>query len=93
MAFTFQINNDVVWDYDKNLMDRAEVNTPELIETEIRPIGIVEQVPNEERTNDFELLESNKNSLSLKDYALCRADSHRYFTKVEGELQQSIIYR
>ncbi|MGH1772797.1 alpha-rhamnosidase [Enterococcus raffinosus] len=75
MAFTFQINNDVVWDYDKNLMDRAEVNTPELIETEIRPIGIVEQVPNEERTNDFELLESNKNSLSLKDYALGRGES------------------
>lgn len=75
MAFTFQINNDVVWDYDKNLLDRAEANIPRLIETEIHPIGIVERISEKQRVNDFELIKSDKNSLSLSDYSLGRGES------------------
>lgn len=75
MAFTFQINNDVVWDYDKNLLDRAEANIPRLIETEIHPIGIVERISEKQRVNDFELIKSEKNSLSLSDYPLGRGES------------------
>lgn len=75
MAFTFQINNDVVWDYDKNLLERAEANVPELIETDIRPIGIVEKIPAEQRADDFKLLDSQKNILSLAEYTLGRGES------------------
>lgn len=75
MAFTFQINNDVVWDYDKNLLERAEANIPALLETEVRPIRIVERIPEDQRANDFELRESKKNILSLNDYSLGRDES------------------
>ena len=75
MAFTFQINNDVVWDYDKNLLERAEANIPKLLETEVRPIRIVERIPEDQRANDFELRESKKNILSLNDYSLGRDES------------------
>lgn len=75
MAFTFQINDDVVWDYDENLLEKADSNIPELIETEIQPIGLVERVPADKRTTDFELKASTKNILTLSDYALGRDES------------------
>lgn len=75
MAFTFQINQDVVWDIDKDLLEKADRNTPDLIETQIRPIGIVERIPNEQRSNDFKLNESQKNILNLSDYTLGRGES------------------
>lgn len=75
MAFTFQINDDVVWDYDKNLLERAEANIPELIETEIRPIGIVEQIPEKQRSNDFELVESKMDIATLSDYTFGQEES------------------
>lgn len=75
MAFTFQINEDVVWDYDEKLLERAERNSPELIDTTIKPIGIVELIPEEERTNDFELKKSSKNMLDLPEYSIGREES------------------
>lgn len=75
MTFTFQINNDVTWNYDENLLERAEANIPELIETEIRPIGIVEKIPDNDRSNDFNLLDSQESILSLSDHALGRGES------------------
>lgn len=75
MTFTFQINNDVTWDYDKDLLERAEANIPELIETEVYPTGMVEKIPEAERLDTFKLRDSQKNILSLKDYALGRGES------------------
>lgn len=75
MAFTFQINNDVVWDYDENLLERAEANIPELIETKVCPTGIVERISADQRTNEFTLAKSQKNILHLSDYALGRGES------------------
>lgn len=75
MAFTFQINNDVVWDYDEKLLKKAETNIPELIETEIQPIGLVKRISKTQRSSDFELKKSKKNILNLSEYVLGRDES------------------
>lgn len=75
MAFTFQINNDVVWEYDQKLLTKAEENIPELMETEIKPVRIVEKIPANQRSNDFSLLESQKDILALEKYTLGREES------------------
>ena len=75
MAFTFQINNDVVWDYDQKLLKKAEENIPKLIETEIQPIRIVEKIPAQQRTNEFKLQDSQKDICTLAQYSLGRGES------------------
>lgn len=69
MTFTFQINQDVVWDYDENLLERAEANIPKLIETTIKPIGILDY------TETNELKESDKEILRLEEYLIGRDES------------------
>lgn len=75
MTFTFQINEDVIWDYDEKLLEKAERNIPELIDTQIKPIGIVDLISESERSTDFELSISNKQIGDLPNHIIGRGES------------------
>ncbi|MEO1770089.1 hypothetical protein JZO67_002040 [Enterococcus sp. 665A] len=72
MAFTFQINNDVVWNHDEKLLAKAERNTPKLIQTTIQPAAIAEIIADEKSVNGFKSVVSEKNIAQLPDYTLGR---------------------
>lgn len=75
MAFTFQINKDVVWTHDEALLAKAESNTPELIQTTITPTAIAEIVADDKSVNGFRSIVSEKDIAQLSDYTLGRNES------------------
>ena len=44
MAFTFQINDDVEFNHDKQLLKKADDNIPELAKRVVTPVQVVETV-------------------------------------------------
>ncbi|MBO1305148.1 alpha-rhamnosidase [Enterococcus sp. 669A] len=72
MAFTFQINDDVVWNHDEKLLAKAEDNTPDLIQTTVTPTAIAEITADEKSVNGFKSVVSDKNIARLEDYTLGR---------------------
>lgn len=72
MAFTFQINKDVVWNHDEALLAKAESNTPELIQTAVAPTAIAEIVADDKSVNGFKSVVSEKDIAQLADYTLGR---------------------
>ncbi|MGM0213671.1 alpha-L-rhamnosidase-related protein [Enterococcus sp. AZ109] len=75
MAFTFQINDDVVWNHDEKLLAKAQSNTPDLIQTTITPAAIAEIVADEKSVNGFKSVVSDKHIANLADYTLGRDES------------------
>lgn len=74
MVFTFQINDDVVWNHDKKLLDIAERNIPDLIKTKITPTSIVDIVEDDNSINGYKSLVSDKDIKKLSTYTLGRND-------------------
>ncbi|MGX7265587.1 family 78 glycoside hydrolase catalytic domain [Enterococcus crotali] len=72
MAFTFQINDDVVWNRNERLLKKAEMNTPKLIHTEIQPTRLVEIVADNHSINGFKAVSSEKEISKLSEYGLKR---------------------
>lgn len=72
MAFTFQINNDVVWNHDQKLLDKAQANLPEILTTEIKPVAIADILPDEKAANGYRGVVSEKNIADLATYGLSR---------------------
>ena len=51
MAFTFQINTDIEFIHDENLLQKAEANKPLIRTEQIRPSRIVDLIHDENRLN------------------------------------------
>lgn len=72
MAFTFQINDDVVWNHDKALLEKADANIPKLMQTNIQPTALVDIVTDEKNVNGFKALANEKDIKNLSGYTLAR---------------------
>lgn len=75
MAFKFQINSDVKFIHDEELLSKAEANTPELEMKIVYPTRIVEVVENNTKLNGVSMEESEKKIIELKSYGLGRDES------------------
>lgn len=56
MAFTFQINKDVVWNHDKGLLQKAEENKPALNKKKVVPKQIVELINDPSKLGDVGII-------------------------------------
>lgn len=74
MAFTFQINTDVEFIHDENLLKKAEENRPEIRTEEIAPVRIAEIVPDSTRLNGTAAKTSEKDISQLSSYGWKRDD-------------------
>lgn len=74
MAFTFQINTDIEFIHDENLLQKAEANKPLIRTEQIRPSRIVDLIHDENRLNGVSVKESKKNLTELESYSLKRDD-------------------
>lgn len=74
MAFTFQINPDVVWNHNEDLLQKAEDNTPKLIETKVKPVSLV-SINSEGKTPQEILQPIDQKIEMLADYTLGRDGS------------------
>ena len=70
MAFTFQINTDVEFIHDENLLKKAEENRPEIRTEEIAPVRIAEIVPDSTRLNGTAAKTSDKDISQLSSYGM-----------------------
>lgn len=75
MAFTFQINNDVVWNHDEKLLKKAITNTPKILKTLVKPIalGIVEK--DDQYLNGYKVVPSSQSIEKLPEQTLGRDES------------------
>jgi alpha-L-rhamnosidase len=75
MAFTFQINDDIKFNHDEQLLAKAEANRPILKKEVIKPTRIVEVVEDESKLNGISVIASQKNIDYLNEYGLMRDES------------------
>lgn len=75
MTFTFQINEDVVWNYDENLLKKAEENSPALIKSVIKPVAISEIAEDLSSVNGYKAIDSQKSIETLAEYTLGRDEN------------------
>ena len=71
MAFDFQINKDIVWNIDKELLAKAEANKPEIKKTKVKPKRIVDVMKNDQT----EIVASSYSIDDLKNVLLGKNDS------------------
>ncbi|GAB5056058.1 alpha-L-rhamnosidase [Companilactobacillus alimentarius] len=69
MAFTFQINNGVKFNHNKNLLKKADENIPELKHEKIHPVKIVDIISDKNAMNGFKAIKSDKKIERLSDYS------------------------
>lgn len=74
MAFTFQINNDVKFKHDENLLKKAEENRPEIKYRTVTPKKIVELCENVSMLGGCGVQESIRKVSELESYGLKRND-------------------
>lgn len=75
MAFKFQINDDVRFIHDEELLKKAESFRPSIRKEEVRPQRIVDLVEDETKLNGIGVADSVKEIKYLKRYGLMRDDS------------------
>lgn len=75
MAFTFQINHDVVWNRDEGLLEEAENNIPEIIKTSVVPKSIVEITEEKDSDGRISIVNSKRQLRQLADFPLGRGES------------------
>lgn len=75
MTFTYQINDDVVWNKDKKLLDKADRNKPEILKSKIQPVAIVEILPDEKKINGYKSAVTKTKIQHLPQVLLKRDDS------------------
>lgn len=75
MAFTFQINHNVKFRHDEQLLKKAEENRPRLFKKRRQPVRIVELVKDESKLRGCGTMESQKNLEKLSSYGLKREDA------------------
>lgn len=59
MAFTFQINQDVVFQHDKKLIDQADQYRPEIYHQTILPRHVAELVEDDTKLGGYRCKESS----------------------------------
>ena len=59
MAFTFQINNQVKFNHDQSLLNKAAALTPKLKSTVVKPLAIVEPVKDSSKLNETGMKKTN----------------------------------
>lgn len=74
MAFTFQINNELVFNHNKVLLDKSEANRPVLRHETKTPVRIVETVKDETKLEGVGVRESDKKIENLSSYPMKRDD-------------------
>lgn len=72
MAFTFQINDDVVWNRDERLLKRAKENSANIMKTVIQPTAIAEIVSDSIGLDGYAAVTSQKEIENLPEYTLGR---------------------
>lgn len=75
MAFTFQINDDVKFIHNEDLLSKAEWNIPDLEMKIVYPTRIVETVEDKTKLNGVSVKESEKRIEKLASYGLGRDES------------------
>lgn len=75
MAFTFQINNDVTWNHDEELLKKAEKNLPKIIKKAIKPTRITTIIPDDYAVNGYRVEASDKDIASIQECTLGRDES------------------
>lgn len=75
MAFTYQVNENVEWDKNDQLISKAIDNTPELFTKEIIPNNIVKVVQDDSYIGGYKSIQSGKNIHKLSEYHLGKGDS------------------
>lgn len=75
MAFTFQINDDVVWHRDEKLLTIADEAIPNLKKYPIVPTSIVEIIPDERALAGFRARKKEQSINDLPSYTLGRDES------------------
>lgn len=71
MAFTFQINNDLQFHHDRELLTKSDMNRPKIHFRKYNDVRIVEVVEDETRLDGYGIRDTGK---TLADYALKRDD-------------------
>ena len=74
MAFTFQINTDVEFIHDENLLKKAEENKPVIQTRKVFPVCIAELIKDETQLNGITAKQSKKNLSQLPSYGWKRDD-------------------
>ena len=74
MAFTFQINTDVEFIHDENLLKKAEENKPVIQTRKVFPVCIAELVKDETQLNGITAKQSKKDLSQLPSYGWKRDD-------------------
>ena len=74
MAFKFQINDDVKFIHDENLLEKAEACRPVIEHKEVKPQRIVDLVREADKLNGWGVADSVKEIKYLKRYGLMRDD-------------------
>lgn len=75
MAFTFQINNDVSFIHDEELLCKAEANKPELEMRVVYPVRISELTEDKTKLNGISMRGSEQSIEKLRSYGLGRDES------------------
>lgn len=73
--FTFQINNDVKWQYNNYFLDKAKNNKPVLQRAIVKPSRLVDIVADKTKFNGWSAQNDSRDLLKLDTYALGRNDS------------------
>ena len=68
MAFTFQINDDVVFNHDERLLAKAEANRPVLKQRVIQPTRLVDIIADEAGLNGYLAVDNQQEVARLTDY-------------------------
>ncbi|MCH4284782.1 MULTISPECIES: family 78 glycoside hydrolase catalytic domain [Bacillota] len=75
MAFTFQINQDVVFQHDKKLIDQADQYRPEIYHQTILPRHVAELVEDDTKLGGYRCKESSLTIAELNKKGLKRDDT------------------
>lgn len=74
MAFTFQINNDLKFNHDEELLNKSEANRPKIKTARITPVRIVDLVKDDTKLNGVGVVSSKKQIENLKSCGMMRDD-------------------
>lgn len=75
MAFTFQENRDVAFIRDEKLLKKAEENYPNIIKSEISPVGVVNLIDDDSKLNGIGICDSEMKLEKLSDYTFGKGES------------------
>lgn len=74
MAFKFQINNDVKFNHNEELLKKAEDNTPKLKHEKVSAKKIVDIVADKDAMNGFKAVDSDKDISNLSSYSFKKGE-------------------